>query len=81
MCILMFVEKASKCALKLHGKLAFENVKILRSQNRAVAACFTIIFWHTQDLHHSNGGLTCNINCAISLVPEPMQIHTRKMLV
>ena len=42
--ILMFVEKVSKWALKLHSKLAFENNKILRFQNRAVAACFTTIF-------------------------------------
>ena len=77
----MYAEKASKCALKLHSKLVFENDKILRFQNPAVAACFTTIFWNMRDLHHSNGGLTCNFNGAIARVPKPIQIHTRKMLV
>ena len=80
MCILMFVEKASKWALKLHSKLVFENDKILPFQNRAVAACFTTIFWNTRDLHHPNGGLTCKFNGAIARLPKPIQIHTRKMV-
>ena len=81
MCILMFVEKASKCALKLHSKLVFENDKILPFQNRAVAACFTTIFWNTRDLHHPNGGLTCNFNGATARMPKSIQIHNSKMLV
>ena len=80
MCMLMFVEKASKWALKLHSKLVFQNDKILPFQNRAVAACFTTIFLHACDLHHPNGGLTCNFNGAIARVSKSIQIHTRKMV-
>ena len=78
MCILMFVENASKWALKLHSKLVFQNDKILRFQNRAVAACFTTIFWNTRDLHHPNGGLTCNFNGAIARLSKSIQFTHAK---
>ena len=38
MLILMFVERASKCALRLHSKLVVENNKILCFQNGIAAA-------------------------------------------
>ena len=81
MLILMFVEKTSTWALKLHRKLVFENDKILRFQNRTVAACFTTICLHMRGVHHPQGGLTCNFNGVIAGIQKLVQIYVCKMLV